>query len=78
MIPRFAPLYLNASHYSAAKSMLSYAPVANNREGDPTDDLNTNKQGVQIKAGEGGGSGKCSRSKVATRYQIVGVPNNYL
>ena len=55
MIPSIASLYLNASHYSAAKSVLSYAPVANNREGCPTDDLNINKRGVQIKAGVGGG-----------------------
>ena len=33
-------------------------------EGDPTDNLNINKQPVQIK----GGSENCSQSKVATRY----------
>ena len=82
MIPSIASLYLNASHYSAAKSVLSYAPVANNREGCPTDDLNINKRGVQIKAGVGGGGGGIwkifSVKSGNPLLLIMRVPNNYL
>ena len=50
-----------------------YSPVPNKvggglnkRGGGPTDDLNINKRGSPNK--RGGGSEKCSWSKVATRY----------
>ena len=58
--------------FKTRESKRNYSTVPNNRgggglnkKGSPTDNLNINKRGVQIK---GRASEKCSLSKVATRY----------
>ena len=48
-----------------------YSPVPNNRGG-PTDNLNINKRGVQIKrVGGGGGGGGCLKIVLGQKWQPV-------